>query len=1072
MTRLTSVAYATVLVLLIPVLTAAQGFVRLQTAYETGTISANGDSVVLLASRVGGFGSVKIQTLDSYTGDLEVQCAVDGVNYNTDAELKLTAADSSSPVTSISDAVGIWDVANAGGCRAIRVIAVGGFAATDTMVVISATQAGGGGGSGGSGGVVAISEGGNTATVSAGGELAVTCADCSGSGVSHVDDAAFTAATDDVVPTAGIFDDASPDSINEGDAGAVRMSANRNLYTTIRDAAGNERGLAIDANGAIASVVSATNLDVQSGGADLVSSATVTTIFGADAIFGTAGTADADVLTIQGVESMTPIQIADNGGSLTVDGAVTVSGTNIDVQIGGSDTLSVVSNGANIATETTLASTLKAEDSAHASGNVGIMALAVRQDSHTDLAADGDYIPFTVDADGGLRVSIVAGAGTGGTAAADDADFTAGTTSFTPVGGFYQSTVTACTDGDVCVAGVTAQRALKATLFDTDGNAMTPSVDWSASAAIGVTAPGTMAEAKDFDGSALPLTASAAEGDAIPAASSLYGIQYVMVVSEDGALERGTSTTPYVMVGGKTDDSAAPGTNNVGTLPCIATAANPSSTDGRQVGCSQDLLGRERIMSPDVSETDILDTTVDESTAVFDMNGVEGITFTISGDWMDADAELVFEVRRPDGNWNFLAGFSMHEPITGTLRNDFEASTGAGAAAVNGTWIATGTTGFDQIRVRTNTPGDANATINWRATSRGEYKFAQIFGDWPAGWADVAVTHPFGWPVMVGGTAFLGNSEAPMDLSTMPDITNAVDAADVNSNDRMRFTTSVYGELRTLNSDKAKFDATITTAGPDCTVATNCVIIPLEGTQAITFTLSGTWDVTALLLPELCAELDDTCDYAVVLNTITYAGGGHTFLGPAQNTTNKGNARYTVLNPHGARYFRLRANDADGVGGITGTINVDIVATNHPIPHPAATDNQNAMYVRQDNAARVSCGADNIGATLTELSSPCAAATVGALDSIYITDIVAQSTTSTAGQFILRSGTGTNCGTNTASVFPSAATVVRLTAPPNTVEPATIHLNTPIKVTADHGLCVLGVATNTVTIQVNGFVTP
>jgi hypothetical protein len=44
---------------------------------------------------------------------------------------------------------------------------------------------------------------------------------------------------------------------------------------------------------------------------------------------GTAGTASADVITIQGVASMTAIQVADNGGSLTVDGTVaaTQSGT-------------------------------------------------------------------------------------------------------------------------------------------------------------------------------------------------------------------------------------------------------------------------------------------------------------------------------------------------------------------------------------------------------------------------------------------------------------------------------------------------------------------------------------------------------------------------------------------------------------------------------------------------------------------------------------------------------------------------------------------------------------------------
>lgn len=66
-----------------------------------------------------------------------------------------------------------------------------------------------------------------------------------------MDDAAFTPGSTRVIMVGAEFDDTSPDSVNEGDGGAVRMSANRNLYITLRDAAGNERGLNIDANGEI-----------------------------------------------------------------------------------------------------------------------------------------------------------------------------------------------------------------------------------------------------------------------------------------------------------------------------------------------------------------------------------------------------------------------------------------------------------------------------------------------------------------------------------------------------------------------------------------------------------------------------------------------------------------------------------------------------------------------------------------------------------------------------------------------------------------------------------------------------
>jgi len=93
-----------------------------------------------------------------------------------------------------------------------------------------------------------ISQGGNAATVNGSGQLSITCANCSGSGASAVDDAAFTVATDSGAPAMGLFDDVTPDSVNEGDAGVLRMSANRNLYSTIRDAAGNERGANVNAS--------------------------------------------------------------------------------------------------------------------------------------------------------------------------------------------------------------------------------------------------------------------------------------------------------------------------------------------------------------------------------------------------------------------------------------------------------------------------------------------------------------------------------------------------------------------------------------------------------------------------------------------------------------------------------------------------------------------------------------------------------------------------------------------------------------------------------------------------------
>jgi len=70
---------------------------------------------------------------------------------------------------------------------------------------------------------------------------------------------------DDAAPETGtkpamvgmVFDDTSPDSVDEGDLGYQRMSSRREGYVQIRDAAGNERGLNVDASGNITEANSA-----------------------------------------------------------------------------------------------------------------------------------------------------------------------------------------------------------------------------------------------------------------------------------------------------------------------------------------------------------------------------------------------------------------------------------------------------------------------------------------------------------------------------------------------------------------------------------------------------------------------------------------------------------------------------------------------------------------------------------------------------------------------------------------------------------------------------------------------
>lgn len=56
-------------------------------------------------------------------------------------------------------------------------------------------------------------------------------------------------------------------------------------------------------------------------------------------------------------------------------------------------------------TNAALTGALKAEDSVHASGDTGIMALAVRSDAEVPAAANGDYTPLVTNAFGRLKVS-------------------------------------------------------------------------------------------------------------------------------------------------------------------------------------------------------------------------------------------------------------------------------------------------------------------------------------------------------------------------------------------------------------------------------------------------------------------------------------------------------------------------------------------------------------------------------------------------------------------------------------------------------------------------------------------
>lgn len=209
-------------------------------------------------------------------------------------------------------------------------------------------------------------------------------------GTAMTDDAAFTPATTTGTPAFFMFDDVAPDSVNEGDGGIGRMSANRNQYVTIRDAAGNERGLNIDANGALA--VGSVPTDPFGANADAASAA---------------GSISAKLRFIASI-------------GIPITGTVTVGSH-------------AVTNAGIFATQPTSvvpgtgATNLgKAEDAAHTTGDTGVAILAKRTDTPaTSGGTDGDYVTINSDA-AGYVYTVPRSSGSTGAAPPDRASYLAG----------------------------------------------------------------------------------------------------------------------------------------------------------------------------------------------------------------------------------------------------------------------------------------------------------------------------------------------------------------------------------------------------------------------------------------------------------------------------------------------------------------------------------------------------------------------------------------------------------------------------------------------------------------------
>lgn len=144
-----------------------------------------------------------------------------------------------------------------------------------------------------------------------------------------------------------------------------------------------------------------------------------------DEVAGTALTEN-DAAAARIDEKRAQIHILEDGttrgrrATVTAGGALLTDSSAVTQPISGSITANAGTNlnTSALATEATLAGAIKTEDAAHASGDKGVMPLAVRNDSGSALAGtDGDYIPLSTDSSGALRTT---GGGSSGTQYVED----------------------------------------------------------------------------------------------------------------------------------------------------------------------------------------------------------------------------------------------------------------------------------------------------------------------------------------------------------------------------------------------------------------------------------------------------------------------------------------------------------------------------------------------------------------------------------------------------------------------------------------------------------------------------
>ena len=183
--------------------------------------------------------------------------------------------------------------------------------------------------------------------------------------------------------------------------------------------------------------------------------------------------------------------------------------------------------------------------------------------------------------------------------------------------GFFHSTIDTVTDGHSATLAMDSKRNLFNVIRDAAGNARGVNVNSSNQLSVSVdntsviTGSGTAGSAAsgvvtvqgiasmtalkvDASGVAVPVTDNS--GSLTVDNSGTFAVQAAQSGTWTVQPGNTANTTAWLVAGGKTNNNAAPGATNLGTLSALANASTPSWTEGNLVALSTDLAGNLRVI--------------------------------------------------------------------------------------------------------------------------------------------------------------------------------------------------------------------------------------------------------------------------------------------------------------------------------------------------------------------------------------------------------------------------------------------------------------------------------------------